>query len=409
MPSEKTVPAGSLSGIRLVQSRWVLVLASSYLVWFNRANAGATSLAAAYVVVYLASAPLLHAWWLRSRRRASAEFRIVLFDLTMVALGLVLAGPGVTDFYPIFFFALFLAAVALSLRAAVAAALLLGTIHLARLATTNPEPLWLHPEHLLRLPFLLAAALFFGLVSRQQRLHLKRLRSEKKRRALLRTLAAAAHDLRSPLTNIASFLELLLDGDAGELNAEQRELVERAHGDVWRVLHRANNLLDAARLESGLAALQREPRDLLSVLRSTVAELASVARSRGVELEIACEATTTWAALDAFQLGRVFANILDNAIKHSPRGERVRIRVWNPDPHSVGVEVCDRGPGISPEHRERLFKPYRGSRRGPTSSGLGLYIARALTEAHGGTITVQAAASGGTCVSVVLPTVPAPR
>ncbi len=403
-------PPRSITAVRLMQARWVLVLATSYLVWFSEQAKPASWLVAAYVAAYLASAPLLHALWNRSASRSAWETRIVLFDVTMVSLGLLLAGSA-TDFYPIFFFALFLAAIALDWRAAVAAATLLGVIHLARLASVGDQPLWFHPKHLLRLPFLLAAALFFGLVSSHQRKRAHRLQQQQHRRAVLQTLAAAAHDLRSPLTNVASFTDLLLAGDAGELSPDQRDLVERIQTDIWRVLQRASNLLDAARLGSGLFALARGNHDLLVITRNTVAELASWARIHGVALAVDNQARDTTAEVDEFQFGRVLANLLDNAIKHSPRGSQVGVRLWNPDPDSIGVEVCDQGPGIPVEQQKRLFQPYlaAGRVRSKQSSGLGLYIAHGITKAHGGTIVVDSSPQRGTCVRVVIPRATAAR
>lgn len=394
----------SVSRVRFLQVRWVLVLSASYLVWFSEGAAETWWLAAAYIAIYLASTPLLHARYRHAERPSRWETGMVVFDLFMIAVGLVLSGS--VEFFPIVFLVLFLAAVSLDLRAAVGAAVLLGLIHLARLASVHGASLWLHPEHLLRVPFLLAAALFFGFVCQRQRRQARRRQARLRQRARSEALAAAAHDLRSPLANVATFLEMLLAGDAGELSAEQRELVERAHNDIWRVLHRANNLLDVARLDAGLFALDRSTNDLRAVLEEATRSLESIARLREVTIRIDDQRQTRTAWVDAFQMGRVLANLVDNAIRHSPRGSEVCVRLWNPEPGSVSVEVRDQGPGLSPEEQAKLF--VRGGRakvkRGPLSSGLGLYIARGLTEAHDGSITVDSEVGRGTSITVTVPT-----
>lgn len=387
-----------------MQVRWVLVLSVSYLVWFSPGRAHTAWLSATYILVYLASTPVLHAWYRQAKHPRRREPALVVLDLMMTSVGLAISGSA--DFPPIFFLVLFLAALSLDLRATVAAAFLLGAIHLARTASAYGTSLWLDPVHLVRVPFLVAAALFFGFVCQRQRRKAQRRRAQSTWRARSEVLAAAAHDLRSPLTNVATFLQMLLAGDAGALSPDQRNLIERAHNDIWRVLHRANNLLDRARLDAGLFSLDRTPSDLRTIVEEATRSLIGIAQLRQVAIRVddQREERTVW--VDEFQIGRVLANLVDNAIRYSPRGSEVRVRLWNPEPGSVSVAVSDQGPGLSPEEQSKLF--HRSGRatvkRGPFSSGLGLYIARGLTEAHGGSMIVESAVGRGTCITVTLPT-----
>ncbi|MDZ7378752.1 MAG: HAMP domain-containing histidine kinase [candidate division KSB1 bacterium] len=387
--------------------RWVLVLATVYLVWFSRAEGRVPWIVPAYVLIYLFSTPVVHHYVRRNLLDRRVLLGLVTFDLSFVSVGLVLAHRAQLDFYPVVFLSLFIAAVALNLRAAVAAAVLLGTVHLTATASVTPGSIWMHTEELLRLPFLLAAAAFFGYLCQEQRRRIRLRARTQRQRDRLQALAAAAHDIRSPLANVVSLAEMLLAGDAGELNRDQRDLLERAHTDLWRIVRRATNLMDAARLDRQGLPLDLEPTDLRQVCEEVMHAMATAARIRRLQLIFEHEASATGVMADRAQIERALSNLLDNAIKYSPSNGVVKLRLFNPDPASVAVEVLDQGPGIPSDERESAFRAFARRHSGPplSGSGLGLFIVRKIVEGHRGLVTLDSSPGGGVCARVVLPLV----
>jgi two-component system, OmpR family, sensor kinase len=198
-------------------------------------------------------------------------------------------------------------------------------------------------------------------------------------------VADASHELRTPLTSILANLELLaeaLDGERGEaarsaLRSSQR--MRRLVGDLL-LLARA----DAKR------QLPREPTDVGRVLVEAAAELGPVAD--GHNLAVDADEAVVDGTRD--ELHRMTLNLMENAIRHTPAGTRVRARVVAHDDEVV-VTVQDNGPGVPPELRERIFERFvRGDGDRGSSSGLGLSIVRAVAESHGGKVTVEDATPG---------------
>ncbi len=395
------------TGTRVALLRWVLVLATVYLVWFSQQPGQSSWLVSLYVVAYVLSAPLVHGVVRRHACGPRVLTAIVILDISFVSMGLILAHRTQVDFYPVVFLSLFIAAVALDLRAAVAAATLLGVVHLAATAAVLPRPVWTYPGELLRLPFLLAAAAFFGFLCQQQRRRARRHAWLQRQRDRLQALATAAHDIRNPLANVVSLVELLLEGDAGALNDDQRDLLERAHADMWRIVRRATNLMDAARLDTKRLPLELEPTDLSRVCGEVVQAMATAARIRRIQLVFENQAGATRVVADRAQIERALSNLVDNALKYSAVDSTVRLRLIDASPGFVAVEVCDQGPGIPPELESELFQPYARLHGGPplSGSGLGLFIVRKIVEGHGGRVTLVNGPQGGVCARVVLPSI----
>ncbi|GIW46011.1 MAG: hypothetical protein KatS3mg077_3293 [Candidatus Binatia bacterium] len=403
--SKMSVAGRATVSARLTPLRWILVIATVYLVWFSQ-RPGATSwVVASYVVFYLASGFAVHLYLRRHEADRRFLMGLVVFDVASVSVGLVLAHRAQADFYPVVFLALFVAAVALDMVAAVVAATLLGLVHLAASAATLPGPIWEHSEELLRLPFLLAAAAFFGYLCQLQRRRARRRALLQRRRDRLRALATAAHDIRSPLANVVSLTEMLLAGDAGELNEDQRDLLERAHADMWRVMRRATNLMDAARLDSEALPLEFERADLAEIAAEVVQALRTAARIRKLHLVFENRAHSTEVLADRAQMERALSNLLDNAIKYSPAHATVRLVLENRTPGWVVAEVTDQGPGVPEPQQQLLFRPYARMHAGPplAGSGLGLFIVRRIVEGHRGSVSLENSPLGGAVARVSLP------
>jgi signal transduction histidine kinase len=233
------------------------------------------------------------------------------------------------------------------------------------------------------------------LAQNQQLLEADRLKDE--------FVALISHDLRTPLTSIIGYLELTLDDD--NLTEEQRGFLSIADRNADRLLRLVNDLLFVARLEAGQLDLHPTELDLAAVVRQSVEEAEPRATAGGIELT--CDA----GAVSAVQAdkGRMFQlvdNLISNAIKFTPAGGDVRVSV-TPVNGVVRLEVADTGIGIEYQEQQRLFERFfrtsTASEHQIPGTGLGLYITRAIVEAHGGSITVRSDPGEGTSFSVDLP------
>jgi two-component system OmpR family sensor kinase len=216
-------------------------------------------------------------------------------------------------------------------------------------------------------------------------------------------VAHASHELRTPLFALGGFLELLDDEDVDE-ETRQRFLATM-HEQVERLTKLATDLLDLSRMDAGGMRFDVEDVGLAEVARALVDELGGLAEGREHRLE--AEADEVWAVGDEeriFQIGRALAG---NALLHTPPGTRVVVRVRGGE-ERVWLEVEDDGPGIAPEHVERIFERfYRVEGGSAAGSGLGLAIARELAERMGGAVRVRSR-PGRTVFSLELTRAPAP-
>jgi len=221
--------------------------------------------------------------------------------------------------------------------------------------------------------------------------------------ALKETLTQTlVHDLKNPLAAVLGNLELM------ERKADESvlHLVRRSKAAAWRMHQMILNLLDVGQLEEGKLILHPETIDAGSLARKACQEMEGGAMQRGVRLEIVVDEADAVLRADIAVLRRVLDNLLSNAIEHSPQGGVVRVAVALCD-EGIEIAVGDQGPGVPPEFRERIFEKFQrlDSRKSVPGAnrGLGLTFCRLAVEAHGGTIWVDDAPSGGALFRALLP------
>ena len=204
-------------------------------------------------------------------------------------------------------------------------------------------------------------------------------------------LSALSHDIRGPLGAVKGFLELLETGEGG-LSPQQAELVSLARFSVVRVMHLADNLVLEGRVqEEGLVPDPR-PVCVEHLVDRLAREFVQAARIRGCRIETGTDCAARWIAADPVLLERAVANLLENALRHAPRGTEVRVRVEHGGGH-VRIAVEDQGPGVPEPVRKEIFRPYRRfSDKG--TAGLGLYVVGAVCEAHRGRAWVEPGPGG---------------
>ena len=202
-------------------------------------------------------------------------------------------------------------------------------------------------------------------------------------------VSVVSHELRTPLTSIRGSLGLLAGGVAGELPEKARSLVEIAARNGERLGRLINDILDIEKIESGKMGFRFAPVELGPLVEQAVESNRAYAEAYGVELRIAGTLPEARVWADADRVLQVMANLLSNAAKFSPPGEEVEVAVERLD-GNLRVAVTDRGKGIPPELRPRLFEKFvqadASSTRQKGGTGLGLSISKAIVERHGGTI-----------------------
>ncbi|MBI4594006.1 MAG: HAMP domain-containing protein [Candidatus Rokubacteria bacterium] len=212
-------------------------------------------------------------------------------------------------------------------------------------------------------------------------------------------LATVSHELRSPLTSMREAAHLLRDEVPGGLNPKQARLVAIIEQSSERLLRLVNQLLDLSRLRAGMLPIERTRIELARVVARAVDELRAQAEEAGVILEVEGAGSRLVVAGDADRLVQVVVNLLANALRFTPRGGRVTVRLIDAGPEAE-LHVEDTGLGIPAQALGQIFNWAHRSRGG---SGLGLAIVRGIVDAHGGRVTVESQEGKGSRFTVLLP------
>ena len=211
---------------------------------------------------------------------------------------------------------------------------------------------------------------------------------EEEKKHFLRFVSIAAHDLKAPLAAIQTFLGVILDGFAGELNEKQKHMMQRASQRINELLNLISNLLDIPRIEIGQLVQEMTEVSLAQVIDKFVEESCSLAEQKGIKFSVHIPPNLSCVYGAPTRLQQVITNLVNNAINYTSEGEVV-VRVVETD-NEILVEVADTGCGIPPDDMPRLFEDFfRGSNVGPKGTGLGLSISRRIVEAHGGKIWAE--------------------
>ena len=222
-----------------------------------------------------------------------------------------------------------------------------------------------------------------------------------------RFFSAMSHDLRTPITAIVGYSELLADGIVGDLNAQQLEMVERISQVSSHLSQLVNDILDLAKLDAGRMEFHREEVCLGDLVDEALLAIEPQARAKGLDLRLDVGAhADEMMRVDPPRIRQILINLLSNAVKFTPRGEVSVIagagggRTW--------LQVRDTGPGLPPGSEEAVFEEFlqiaAGTRnKREPGSGLGLAISRRLARAMGGDLLAANAPGGGAAFTLVLP------
>lgn len=236
-------------------------------------------------------------------------------------------------------------------------------------------------------------------------------------------LAMVSHELKTPLTSVIGYSEMLIDGMAGELNSDQRKYLGTIKEKGESLLHLIGTLLDLSRMEAGAMELDLGPVSITRLVEEALTSVVPQAKKKRVRLERSFARNLPPIRADGDKLRQVLVNLLGNAVKFTRDSGRVEIRAdrWRgpraaatpeerfgpPDEDFVRIEVVDDGIGIPPEKLDRIFESFyqvdSTITREYGGTGLGLAISKKLVDAHRGEIRVSSHPGEGTCFTVLLP------
>ncbi|HVY38945.1 MAG TPA: ATP-binding protein [Polyangia bacterium] len=216
-------------------------------------------------------------------------------------------------------------------------------------------------------------------------------------------VATVAHEFRTPLTSLRMAIHLCAEETVGPLNDKQLDLLAAARQDTERLQQIVDDLLDLSRIQSGRMELHRRRMAAESLLRDAAAPFSTAARDKGVTLKTELFPGLGDLDVDADRMQLVLANLIGNAVRYTPSGGTVIVRGQRTE-HGVRIQVQDSGPGIPKAYHAAVFdKFFRVPGTSAAGAGLGLYIAREITVAHDGRLSVASEPGQGATFTVDLP------
>jgi signal transduction histidine kinase len=219
----------------------------------------------------------------------------------------------------------------------------------------------------------------------------------------------ASHELRSPLTSVQGFAELLLL-EREKLSPRQAETVEVILDNTRHLVRLLNDLLDLARSDAGRLTIRPEPTDAAGLIEDAARTMRAQLDARRQELRLEIEADLPWVEADRDRIRQVLVNLLTNANEYCPEGAGIEVKARRADAE-VEIDVVDDGPGIPEQQLEHIFERFSRGDAGETQrvggTGLGLAISKSLIELHGGTIAAESTAGQGSTFRIRLPAMPA--
>ncbi|MBA3889161.1 MAG: hypothetical protein H0X64_01385 [Gemmatimonadaceae bacterium] len=234
----------------------------------------------------------------------------------------------------------------------------------------------------------------------------QRAAAERTNRARMDLVARISHDIRTPLHAIAGYTDLLLSGVRGPLNAEQANDVERIQQSERHLVSLVGTILDYAKLEVGEMRFVLEEVPVVQLLEAGEVMIAPQLAARELTLEVLPASRQLRVLADADKVRRILVNLLTNAVKFTPPGERILLSAAA-DGAGIAIRVTDFGPGIPAEVLPAIFEPYvQLAPNASGATGLGLAIARDLALGMGGDVTVTSTVDMGSSFVLHLPSPP---
>lgn len=220
-------------------------------------------------------------------------------------------------------------------------------------------------------------------------------------------LSMASHQLRTPLTSVKGYLSMVLEGDTGKINDMQKHLLGEAFTSSERMVHLIHDFLNVSRLQTGKFMLEAKPVNLAKLIESEIQALKQVADARNMRLELEIENDIPLLKIDETKLQQVVMNYIDNALYYSrPENPVVKIKLNKTD-EAVELRVVDGGIGVPKVEQQQLFEKFfranNARKQRPDGTGVGIYLAKKVINAHGGEIIFESEEGKGSTFGFSLP------
>ena len=408
------ITAGTDRKRDLIQIQWFVVIACSYLLLVENDRITQDTLNLLLLIGPLGSMII----FLRLPERAFAHrsFPQVMagLDTVLICTAIIVNRQTPWDLVLVFFFGVLIAALGENFLQIIAGCLLAGILSVVIIPVSTGASFSLDANALLRIPLLLGSALLYGYLADQvKREKRKTYELEQSRRQQLLTkdqfFSNVSHELRTPLTAVYQFVTIVLDGLAGKVTPEQREYLEIALRNVGQLQAMVGDLLEAARAESGKLAIHPRGVSLSLSVEETLGTFSAHARQKGVQLRQDFAGDLPLLYVDPRRLKQILTNLVDNALKFTPKEGSVTVRagLFGEDRDFLQVSVMDTGCGISASDAERIFdRLYQVDNSFDTNRnglGLGLHITKELVVRHGGRIWAEGQPGKGASFHFTLP------
>ncbi len=211
-------------------------------------------------------------------------------------------------------------------------------------------------------------------------------------------ISMASHQLRTPLTSVKGYISMVLEGDAGKINEDQKNLLEQAFFSSQRMVYLISDLLNVSRLRTGKFIIEPTPINLADIIESEVAQLKETATARGLKLIYKKPKDFPVLMIDETKIRQVLTNFMDNAIYYTPSGGKIEVNLTN-GRQSIELTVVDNGIGVAKHEQHNLFTKFfragNAKKARPDGTGLGLFMAKKVIIAQGGAIIFRSAESKG--------------
>jgi len=219
-------------------------------------------------------------------------------------------------------------------------------------------------------------------------------------------ISMASHQLRTPLTAVKGYVSMVLEGDVGKVSAEQRKVLEQAYESSQRMVFLIGDFLNVSRLQTGKFELELGSVDMAALVREEIDQLSDTAKNKGITLDYSDMSHSLKLQADENKLRQVMMNLIDNAIYYSKPDSKIGVRMVKRAGDLV-FEVTDTGIGVPKDEQTQLFtKFFRASnakRQRPDGTGIGLYMAKKVIVAHGGSIIFESTEGKGSTFGFRLP------
>ncbi len=219
-------------------------------------------------------------------------------------------------------------------------------------------------------------------------------------------ISMASHQLRTPLTSVKGYISMVLDGDVGKITKQQRQVLEQAYDSSQRMVFLIGDFLNVSRLQTGKFVLEPGMVDFTKLVREEIQQLSDTARIRNITLKYDKPSGPHESVGDENKLRQVMMNFLDNAIFYSPTGSTVTILLYKQSGDLV-FKVNDQGIGVPKDSRSKLFTKFfraeNARQQRPDGTGIGLYMAKKVVLAHGGSVLFESEEGLGSSFGFRLP------